>query len=537
MRTLIIIFSLLFLFNATNGQSWEKIYGLSGRFDAFQNLTESYDSGFLVLGATDYFPDTRGLLIKTDLNGNILYQIQLGIENINDELNLPFSIDNTVDGGSIICTAQGPSYLGDIGIIKLDACGDLEWCKVFRTDDDPDWGVEIKQLSDGGYIMLTFQYGYYIYTPRIHLFRFDSSGELLWIEPYALESNYPLMNENMPEDIVVTPEEDFFISGHCYWCDEPLGSGGVHTQCRIKSLAIMADSSRYENWLRAYEADDTLSYSLGGWSTQYKSGSFYVGAIDESIWPYKPRLLKYDYEGNLIHDSIVEIPMLDNKIAEGFMVNPSFTSDGRLFTCMSFVEQLNTYPGLFGLHELDSIGGWHNSIMHPSAHAPVGLIVTSDDKLLAGAVVGSELNQDIILMKFNTNLEYDSIYTAPREYDYLCPEPIVSKTIDLSSCEVIVDVKDIPTRKEYEARVSLIPITPAPSPAGDYVRFLLENTEYHTKIRVVCYDIQGRQLTELPVNSGIHETGLDVSRWLPGMYMAVVYAGNKQMGKARFVVE
>lgn len=518
-------------------QNWEHIYGISNRNEIFRNLNISYDGGFFLLGAYHFFPDTRGWIIKTDINGNVLYDITLGSGTGNSQVNYPNFIEPTNDGGFIVCGSHDYISLNDIAITKHNACGDLEWCKVFRTDGDPDWGVEIKQLSDGGYIMLTFQYGYYIYTPRIHLFRFDSLGELLWIEPYALESNYALMNENMPEDFVVTPEEDFFISGHCYWCDEPLGSGGVQTQCRIKSLAIMADSSRYENWLRAYEADDTLSYSLGGWSTQYKSGSFYEGAIDLSIWPYKPRLLKYDYEGNLIHDSIVEIPMLDNKIAEGFMVNPSFTSDGRLFTCMRFVEQLNTYPGWFGLHELDSLGGWQNSFIHPTAHSPFGLLVTSDNKLLSGAVVGSELNQDIILMKFNTNLEYDSIYTAPREYDYLCPEPIVSKTIDLSSCEVIVDVKDIPTRKEYEARISLIPITPAPNPASDYVRFLLENTEYHTKIRVVCYDIQGHQLAELPVNSGIHETGLDVSRWRPGMYMAVVYAGNKQMGKARFVVE
>jgi len=122
-------------------------------------------------------------------------------------------------------------------------------------------------------------------------------------------------------------------------------------------------------------------------------------------------------------------------------------------------------------------------------------------------------------------------------YDYLCPDPIVSKTIDLSDCEVIVNVEDIPTRKEYNARISLIPITPAPNPARDYVRFLLENTEYHRNIRVICYDIYGRQMAELPVNSGVNETGLSISGWRPGLYMAVVYSGNKQMGKGRFVVE
>lgn len=536
MRKLLLLI-LVFLNQLCYSQDWNRIIGIPNRIEVFRNLNETYDGGYFVLGAYHFFPDTRGWIIKTDINGNILYDISLGSGSGNSQVNYPNYIEPTIDGGFIVCGSHDYWSLNDIGISKHNACGDLEWCKVFKTYN-PDWGVEIKQLADGGYVLITFQYGGFPWNPKVHLFRLNSVGEVLWIEPYAMSTNHPNISENEPYDLVVTHDEDFFISGLCYWCDEPAGTGGINNKCRLKAMAIFADSSKQEEWVSIYKASDTLAYSLAGWSTQHENGSFYVGAVDQTIWPNSmPRLLKFDINGNLIGDSLVDIPLIDNKWAEGFMVNPSFTRDGRLFTYMRFVEQFNTFPGWFGLHELDSLGGWQNSIIHPIAHYPAGLIVTNDDKILAGAVVGSELNQDIILMKFNTSLEYDSIYTAPREYDYLCPDPIVSKTIDLSSCEVIVDVKDIPTRKEYEARISLIPITPAPNPASDYVRFLLQNTEYHTKIRVVCYDIQGRQLAELPVNSGIHETGLDVSRWRPGMYMAVVYAGNKQMGKTRFVIK
>ncbi|MGV8112337.1 MAG: T9SS type A sorting domain-containing protein [Lentimicrobium sp.] len=536
MRKILLMF-LITINQLCFSQNWERIYGFNNRRENFRNLNETYDGGYLILGSYHFFPNTRGWIIKTDINGNVLYDITLGSGTGNSQVNYPNFIEPTNDGGFIVCGSHDYISLNDIAITKHNACGNLEWCKVFRTDGDPDWGVEIKQLKDGGFVMVTYQYGGFRWNPRIHLFRFDASGELLWVEPYAMFSNYPYLASNGPYDLVVTPDEDFFISGYCYWCDEPVGTGGVHNDCRLKAMAIFADSSRQEEWVSAYRAEDTLAYSDAGWSTQQRSGNFYLGAVDRSTGAYSPSLLVLDSFGNFVHDSLPHFPIVGNKWVEGYMVNPSFTSDGRLFTNILYADSTNDYPGWFGLHELDSLGGWHNSFIHPTAHAESRLIVTSDDKILAGAVVGSELNQDIILMKFNTNLEYDSIYTAPREYDYLCTDPIVSKTIDLSSCEVIVDVKDIPTRKEYEARVSLIPITPAPNPAGDYVRFLLENTEYHTKIRVVCYDIQGRQQAELPVNSGIHETGLDVSRWRPGMYMAVVYAGNKQMGKARFVVE
>ncbi|MFH1120433.1 MAG: T9SS type A sorting domain-containing protein [Bacteroidota bacterium] len=514
------------------------MFGVSGRIDVFENLSETYDGGFILLGAYDYFPDTRGWLIKVDINGNMLYDITMGINNGFDQINLPLSINQTLDGGNIICNVQGPDYLGNIGVIKLDQCGNLDWCRIFDTQENPDWGVEIKQLEDGGYIMLTMGYDYTFNNPRIHLFRLDENGELLWIEPYATTANHPYLSYNDPYDLVVTPDEDFFISGLCYWCDDSVGTGGVNNRCRLKAMAILADSSRQEEWVSVYKATDTLAYSLAGWATQHESGSLYVGAVDQTIWPNSlPRLLKYDINGNLLTDSLVNVPMIYNKWAEGFMVNPSFTSDDRLFTNILYADSTNYFPGWFGLHELDSLGGWHNSFMHPSAHAESRIIVTDDDKILAGAVVGSGLDQDIILMKFNTSLEYDSIYIAPRVYDYLCPDPIESKTIDLSDCEVIVNVEDIPTRKEYEARISLIPITPAPNPAKEYVRFLLENTEYHRNIRVVCYDMHGRQLAEMPVNSGVNETGLSISGWRPGLYMAVVYSGSRQMGKARFVVE
>ncbi|MBL7905535.1 MAG: T9SS type A sorting domain-containing protein [Bacteroidales bacterium] len=381
-------------------------------------------------------------------------------------------------------------------------------------------------------------YDYAFNNPRTHLFRLNENGEVLWIEPYATTANHPYLSYNDPYDLVVTTDEDFFISGLCYWCDDSVATGGINNRCRLKTMAILVDSSRQEEWVNVYKATDTLAYSLAGWATQHESGSFYVGAVDRTIWPNSlPKLLKFDANGILLGDSLINVPMIGNKWVEGFMVNPSFTSDGRLFTNILYADSTNYFPGWFGLHELDSLGGWHNSFIHPTAHAESRIIVTDDDKILAGAVVGSGLDQDIILMKFNTSLEYDSIYTAPRVYDYLCPDPIVSKTIDLSDCDVIVNVEDIPTRKEYEARISLIPITPAPNPAKDYVRFLLENTEYHKNIRVICYDIFGRQMVELPVNSGVNETGLSISGWRPGLYMAVVYSGNRQMGKARFVVE
>jgi hypothetical protein len=535
MRTQLLL--LLFLVTMQcNAQSWERIYGLTNRPEVFQNLNKSYDGGYFILGAFNYYPDTRGWVIKTDINGNLLYDLTIGTGTGLSQGNYPSHIEPTSDGGFILCGSHDRWTANDIGVTKHNACGDLEWCKIFRTNGRPDWGRKIFQLPDGGYIMLTHQYNVTDNNPKIHLFRFDNAGEVLWIEPYALTENHPFIDNNGAYDLVLTANGDYFMSGYCYWCDDSIANGGP-IPCRLKALTLLADSSRTEKWVSVFKDTIRDQYSSAGRSTE-RNGKFYTGGyVNNSDNEYPVMLLVVHSLGNFIHDTLPQIPDIGDKWAEGNMTNPGFTSDGRLFALTLMVDSINFYPGWFSLHEFDSLGGWHNTFLHPSAHYSARMTVTSDDKLLAGAVVGSGLDQDIILMKFNTNLEYDSIYTAPRVYDYLCPDPIVSKTIDLTDCEVIVNVEDIPTRKEYNARISLIPITPAPNPAKDYIRFLLENTEHHKNIRVVCYDIYGRQLVEIPVNSGVNETWLSISGWRPGLYMAVVYSGNKQMGKARFVVE
>jgi hypothetical protein len=44
-------------------------------------------------------------------------------------------------------------------------------------------------------------------------------------------------------------------------------------------------------------------------------------------------------------------------------------------------------------------------------------------------------------MKFNSDLEYDSIYTRPYTYDSLCPGTIVSDTIQLD-CDIVVNLDE-----------------------------------------------------------------------------------------------
>jgi hypothetical protein len=113
-------------------QNWERIYGFNNRRENFRNLNETYDGGYLILGSYHFFPNTRGWIIKTDINGNVLYDITLGSGTGNSQVNYPNFIEPTNDGGFIVCGSHDYISLNDIAITKHNACGNLEWCKVFR---------------------------------------------------------------------------------------------------------------------------------------------------------------------------------------------------------------------------------------------------------------------------------------------------------------------------------------------------------------------------------------------------------------------
>jgi len=122
------------LFKPAYSQTSERIYGIANFYDDFRFLNNSYDQGYLILGGRFYYPDTRGWVIKTDVNGNILYELKLGTGTGLSQGNYPSYIESTSDGGMIICGSHERWTVNDIGISKPDACGNLEWCKTFRTD-------------------------------------------------------------------------------------------------------------------------------------------------------------------------------------------------------------------------------------------------------------------------------------------------------------------------------------------------------------------------------------------------------------------
>jgi hypothetical protein len=126
---------------------------------------------------------------------------------------------------------------------------------------------------------------------------------------------------------------------------------------------------------------------------------------------------------------------------------------------------------------------------------------------------------DVVAIKLNANLEYDSIYTQPFTYDSLCPYPIVSDTI-LCNCEPFVSVDE---SREVQQRLNIMP-----NPAGEWFNVVIPQAIQAVAILRV-YDMFGRLHYEARVPSGERQTIISCENWTPGLYLVKCQGGGKVM--------
>jgi PKD repeat protein len=243
--------------------TWQKKLSSSTK-ETGEDVTQTNDGGFLITGrsqingsATDY----DLLLMKTDLQGNVIWEKHLGTPNTDggyaiqrtsddhfivagyydyglnvsrpymikidnagdvvweqhnvDELNFAFSVQETFDGGFIWAGTNGPpgsSYARSV-ITKTDASGAAEWSKKFLQPGYLFNQIEcVRQTSDGGYIVCgqMDESGYDFPVRRqILVIKTDATGVATWTKTYAAGGRL-----GNAYDIQQTPDGGYIVVGH-----------------------------------------------------------------------------------------------------------------------------------------------------------------------------------------------------------------------------------------------------------------------------------------------------------------------------------
>jgi hypothetical protein len=554
----LVLFLLLILcglFSSSQNEEWIKEYW-TFKNCMVRGLIETYDHGYMI--NISLRSDPMGIhpywvwLIKTDINGEILWEKKIG-----DGTNgLSFlNLLNSPDGGYLL---SGSTFLidnekGDPMFIKLNACGEKEWCRIFHNAGPytvSDFGLNIFPLqNEEGYIALVSQWGddfvpgLGIYK-GIWLFRLAIDGSLIWIKNIFDQFHQNAWNET-PEEMLLSKfltengSEKVIITAWPIYCDYGLTYGWG------KVMLCAADVDGNELWWTIHHQDESYCSKPEN-SIEDKFGNIYTVGRDESysdtLANYYPTLFKTDKSGNKIfHKYIIDSTFQANSFCINIMQDTILDIGGvweyENQIDYAAIARTDTNGNLIIEKKvLESVEGFSHTIK------------TFDNKELYLMSYWTGIHETAYLFKFNSDLEYDTIYTQPFEYDYMCDNlPIVSDTIGIDDCDVWTS---LPGEIEYRMAQNLVIF---PSPADNQIAIRLPqataeehqwgpmtsrhfNHRYHENSVVKIYDIFGRLISEISLKDVQgDEVLLDVSAYFSGIYLINLFENQRLMASGKFV--
>jgi len=525
MKSLIAIV-LVLLATLLQAQKWQIIHGASNKSECLWDLAEDYDRGFLVSGDIDYKETWE---IKTDINGYALYDKRAGSTQIGCYVR---SITKSPENGFILSGAfnQSSTFNG-MFIMKLNLCGEKEWCK-FILHDMPARFLDHIILDDGNILALA-RLESNEQNEQIFLYCFRPNGNLLWRKAYATKYMHPEIAFALGYDLYKFGNS-YLISGYCYW-----PYPGNPTVVWMRPMFIKIRENFNEEWLLPYGINDSI---IGKAFSVIKYGGEYVGfgqyIFDENSQPTDNSvIMRFNEQGFETGYVLIKSDSISPEMTSNF-ITEVVPKDDSLFIAAANFGPLNE-GNPYGEFIFDLEGKVYKYQNHEGTCASIKVRKTSDNKYLFGTSKkqGSTTMRDIYLYKLNENLEEDTLYTGNFTFDSLCPEPIQSGTIEIGDCDIIVSTEEIPSPEEYYALIAIIPIKAYPNPAQDVINFEFENTEHHQNISLTCHDVFGRPMHEERIATGQRGAQININSWAPGLYLTVVKSDGKVVGRCRFLVK
>lgn len=511
-------------------QKWSKTFGNPSWYEGPRDITESYDEGYFILGNTGY--NHHGWLIKTDINGELLWDIYFGGT---DQTPILEAVEQDVYGNLYLAGLMkfGMAIPASI-VIKLNSCGELQWCKTIYTENlDYNYIKDMLIYNDSTLIC----YAYHNEPDdenNNYLYNINSiTGDLRWKKPYASKSNYPLIDQSSCVRLY-SYDDWLLLAGDCY----SAYPNGDSNHFYLHPFFIGMDANFKEKWVLQFGLSDSL---LGtAWGAIPVSDSVIMGYGKRRLGSFSdPLLMFFDSNGNELGYKTIDNDLIVPDIVINQINDMQWINDTLLFASLAYsVDEIDMN---FCDIQTDTSGYVHKVVLvDPNAGGggKSNMLKTFDDKYVVttGYIVNGM--GDIYLYKKNSNLEQDTIYAGNYTYDSLCEEPITSGNISLGGCDVITNVKDVPTLEEYNQNKKRIFITAFPNPSnGTQVTLEFQNTAYHQNMELRCYNIFGSLVHQEKIYPNQGESKVDVGNWQPGMYIALFYSQGQILGKAKFLVK
>ena len=533
----------------TSISPWPVVYG--GNLSTVGNdIDETYDKGYILSGNllnNGSIFHRLGIIIKTDVNGNILWERRIGFADTTRCFINNSAI--TQDGGVIMIGTTNcidrcwQDECLDAWIMKLDACGNKEWCNIYSVPMSVEDGIDIVQLQGGDYVALINYYGYNDDEECIWLFGINLEGDLLWQKAFlASNPNYGYYPYSC--NLLKTRDGNLFIGGNT----NTYSLGGYWPN----HLHIKTDTAGSEIWGKVW-TDDLWVYTGDGFTfAEDPTGMFHSGSKqwgNPDCGECSPGTILHTAADGTSLNYVAYLQHMTMNLGRG-RITSVVTPDTNLVIATDIWSEGAGQPDYVTVYKSDTAAIMINEkVIQENSSGIAKTIITSDSKLLmtAGHWFNSTAGWDTYLYKLTMDLEYDTVDTRPLVYDYLCPEAVKPMDTIVPDCDIIVGLEEPMHQAE---RYSLVA---SPNPASEQLTLTLPDrmmkewesnglssrTLYYTlpdNLQLQFTDALGRMHQTLAVAKGTRQVTVDVSRWPDGVYLARLTGGSTVVADVKVVV-
>lgn len=225
-----LLFTLFSFYSLTLfSQGWEQTFG-GDDYDVGCHVVQTVDGGYVVLANYESsFNGNKIVLIKTDATGNTLW-----IKSYSGSIGSCYQDNNlqqTTDGGFVIVGSLWVNGNHDALLIKTDATGDTLWTKHYNQviGNQVNSG-SVCQANDNGFVIsgiLNFVYG----GGEAYLMKVNNVGEMDWIKTYPGMGAAQSVVQTTDNEFVFTTSIESFpalvktdVEGELLWSNTYEGS-------------------------------------------------------------------------------------------------------------------------------------------------------------------------------------------------------------------------------------------------------------------------------------------------------------------------
>ena len=245
--------NVLFIKTDLNGNLlWRKVLGANNfRHDEYHTIDViKNNSEYIISGQKGYCNSGNCYfdfsVMLTDTAGNELWQKQYGDSLVDD---IGKGGAPTLDKGYVMCG----QYNNEGVIIKLDSLGNWQWFKGYNLDSG-NTIVQVKQLPDSGYVMITSSSDFCSMSYTGFLIRTDKNGNEIW------KRAYPGVSGNAGNEFYgfnTTADKGFIITGKFNHIGQPyqntwlvktdsVGKDGAGS-CLVTGLVSSSEADSYQD--------------------------------------------------------------------------------------------------------------------------------------------------------------------------------------------------------------------------------------------------------------------------------------------------